>query len=260
MKIVTINAVMRVGELAFTNTLPFRLGAPWKTIPCPSPRVLAQWADDDKIDAGVLPVVEAWRLEDRFEPLGRLGIAVKRQAMSVLLFSKRPWDELDGTKIGVTDQTATSVQLFKVLMEVREGFSIQVGSGFDASDDGRLVIGDEALAPSESLRRAFPHVTDLAEQWHAWHGGPFVFARWVVRRTAPRFLRDELVDSLEAALIAFDKNSDPVCRRAAKALKLSPQRLTDYFEGFNYRLGDREEQSESLFRDLVSGKLRRVCC
>ena len=251
---------MRIGELDFTNTLPFRLGAPWTTVPCPSPRMLAQWADDDKIDAGVLPVVEAWRLEDRFEPLGRLGIAVKRQAMSVLLFSKRPWAELDGATIGVTDQTATSVQLFKVLMDQREGFSIQLRSGFDASDDGRLLIGDDALAPSAALRLAFPHVTDLAEQWHAWQRGPFVFARWVVRRTVPRSLRDELVDSLDGALTAFDKNRDQVCRRAAKALKLPPQRLSDYFDGFIYRLGDREDQSESLFRDFVSGKMRRICC
>jgi chorismate dehydratase len=93
-----------------------------------------------KIEAGVLPVVEAWRLEDQFESLEPFGIAVKRRAMSVLLFSKRPWDQLDGARIGVTDQTATSAQLFKVLMEFREGFSVQLNGGFSDSDDG--TVGD----------------------------------------------------------------------------------------------------------------------
>lgn len=251
---------VRLGELSFTNTLPFRLGAPWKTIPCPSPRELAQWADDDEIDAGVLPVVEAWRLEDRFEPLGSFGIAVKRKAGSVFLFSKRPWDELDGVKIGVTDQTSTSVQLLKVLLEEREGFSICLRPGFDATDEGRLVIGDAALVPAQQLLRDFPHLTDLGEQWHGWHGGPFVFARWMVRRTVPHYLREELVDSLDTALADFDKNREQVCRQASKTLKLPPQRLMDYFEGFIYRLGDREDQSESLFRDFVSGRKKRVCC
>ncbi len=252
--------MMRIGELDFINTLPFRLGAPWKTVACPSPKRLAQWAHDEKIDAGVLPVVEAWRLEDRFESLGKFGIAVKRQAMSVLLFSKRPWAELNGAVIGVTDQSSTSVQLFRVLMDVREGFSVQWRTGFSPSDDGRLVIGDDALAPSETLRRRFPHVTDLAEQWHAWQGGPFVFARWVVRRTVPKYLRDELEESLDQALSAFDASRAQIVRRAAKSLKVSPVIVQDYFNGFNYRLGRREEESEGLFRDLVIGKIRRGCC
>lgn len=251
---------MKIGELAFTNTLPFRLGSPWNTVPCPSPRTLARWADEDRIDAGVLPVVEAWRLEDRFEGLGRFGIAVKREAMSVLLFSKRPWDQLDGATIGVTDQTSTSTQLLKVIMEEREGFTVNRVDGFHANDDARLLIGDDALAPSETLRREFPHVTDLAEQWHAWHGGPFVFARWMIRRTVPRYLRDELVDSLEASLTDFDQHRERICRPAAKKLKIPLSRLLGYFDGFIYRLGNREDQSESLFRDLVSGRNKRVCC
>ncbi|MBK8576029.1 MAG: hypothetical protein IPN90_10270 [Elusimicrobia bacterium] len=240
--------------------MPFRLGLPWKTVPCPSPRMLAQWADEEIIDAGVLPVVEAWRLEDRFEPLGRFGIAVKRQAMSVILFSKRPWEDLDWTQIGVTDQTSTSVQLLKVLLEGREGFSVNMVDGFHDDDGARLVIGDSALVPAQNLLREFPHMTDLGEQWHAWHGGPFVFARWVVRRTVPRYLREELIGSLDAALSEFDRNPDRVARQEAKSLKLPSQRLMDYFGGFIYRLGEREDQSESLFRDFVTGRKKRVCC
>jgi chorismate dehydratase len=251
---------IRVGELDYTNTLPFRLPAAWAPLPCPSPRLLAQWADDEKIDAGVLPVVEAWRLEDRFEPLGSFGIAVKRKAGSVLLFSNRPWTQLNGATIGVTDQTATSVRLLKVLMEEREGFSVTLGQGFHANDQARLLIGDDALKPAKDLLRDFPHIYDLGEQWHAWHGGPFVFARWMVRRTVPRYLREELADVLDSALTTFDRNREHVALRAAKNLKLPLQQMIGYFNGLIYRLESVENQSESLFRDLVTGRRKRVCC
>lgn len=251
---------IRIGELAYTNTLPFRLTSPWEPVSCPSPRLLAQWADEEKIDAGVLPVVEAWKLGDRFEPLGPFGIAVRRMAGSVLLFSKQPWAQLDGSTIGVTDHTSTSVQLLKVLLEFREGFSVNLRDGFHADDEARLVIGDSALAPAKSLLHKYPHITDLGAQWHAWHGGPFVFARWMVRRTVPRYLRDELVDSLDAALTNFDQNRARLCRQAAKSLNLPPSRLVDYFDGLIYRLGEREIRSETLFQDFVSGRKKRVCC
>ena len=138
---------VRVGELSFTNTVPFRLAGRWYPMPCSSPRLLAQWAEEDRIDAGVIPVVDAWRLEDRFDPLGAFGIAVKRRARSVLLFSKRPWEELEGAIIGVTDQTSTSVQLLKLLMEVRDGFSVSFRDGFHPSHEARRGMACLARKP-----------------------------------------------------------------------------------------------------------------
>ncbi|MBL8023307.1 MAG: menaquinone biosynthesis protein [Elusimicrobia bacterium] len=250
---------LRIGELSFTNTVPFRLPAQWNPIPCPSPRLLAAWAEDDRIDAGVLPVVEAWRLEDRFDVLGPYGIAVKRKAGSVLLFSKRPWKDLEGATVGVTDQTSTSVKLLKVLLEAREGFSVQLREGFHPSDESRLVIGDDALAPQEDLIKTFPHVTDLAEKWSQWHGGPFVFARWMVRRNTPPYLRDELAEALETALDQFAKNNIHRSRQSAQFLKIPTAQMTNYFNGFVYRLGPQEERAESLFRDQVTGRKRMYC-
>jgi chorismate dehydratase len=251
---------VRVGELSFTNTVPFRLAGRWCPMPCSSPRLLAQWAEEDRIDAGVIPVVDAWRLEDRFDALGPFGIAVKRRARSVLLFSKRPWTDLDGAVVGVTDQTSTSVQLLKLLMEVRDGFSILLRDGFHSSDEARLVIGDSALAPDAELADKFPYIADLAEEWHAWHGSPFVFARWVVRKTVPPYLREELVDSLADALDHFKLNQQNLCRQSARFLKIPARQVLDYLNGFVYRLGPAEEEAETLFRALVIGRKRRTCC
>lgn len=251
---------IRVGELAYANTAPFRLPKLWGAKPCPSPKALAQWADDGKIDAGVVPVVEAWRLEDRFEDLGGLGIAVKNKAGSVLLISKIPWAELDNAVIGVTDHSSTSVKLLNILLTQYEGVSVKIQTGFSSGDTARLVIGDEALRISKGVKKKFPHIVDLGDVWHRWTGEPFVFARWVVRRTAPQYLKQELVDSLCSALSDFDHKRKPVAQKAAKLLRLSSRQLMDYFDGFVYRLGERENQAEKLFRDLVSGRKKRGCC
>lgn len=251
---------LRVGELAYANTAPFRLPKSWAAKACPSPKALAQWADDGKIDAGVVPVVEAWRLEDRFDDLGHFGIAVKNKAGSVLLISQKPWSELDRAVIGATDHSSTSVKLLNILLTQYEGVSVKIQTGFSPQDTARLVIGDEALRISKTVQKKFPHTIDLGEVWHRWTGAPFVFARWVVRRTVPQYMKQELLDSLGSTLDDFDRNRKPVAQKAAKLLNLSSRQLMDYFDGFIYRLGERENQSEQLFRDFVSGRKKRGCC
>jgi chorismate dehydratase len=240
---------VRVGELSFANTIPFRLTGKWFPMPCPSPRLLAQWAKDDRIDAGPIPVAEGWGLAD-FEPLGPYGIAVKRQAGSVLLFSKRPWGELNKTPIGITDQTATSVRLLETLFRVRDGLAPILREGFNPSDEARLLIGDNALIPPAEVTDHFSHVYDLGEEWHRWQGLPFVFARWMVRKNIPTYLRNRLQESLETALAGFAENRENLCRQSARFLKLPTLRLCSYIRGFTYRLTSAEERSEALFKEL----------
>ena len=52
-----------------------------------------------------MPVAGVNQLGDEVTVVGRLGIAVKSQARSVILFSKYEADQLDGKKLAITDQT-----------------------------------------------------------------------------------------------------------------------------------------------------------
>ncbi len=244
---------VRVGELSYQNTVPFRLDARWNVVPCLSPRLLARWAEEGRVDAGVLPVVDAWRLEKDFEPVGRFGIAAKTRAMSVLLFSRLPWDELNGRPIGVTDQTSTSAQLLRVLLTQRDELRADLRPGFDATDDARLVIGDAALIPEPGFLRDFPHVYDLAEEWRRWQETPFVFARWMIRRDTSAYWKGMLNEALEGAVDHFESDLTNFCRMAARSLRLPLSRMVDYFDGLVFRLTEKEFKGESIFRDLVSG-------
>lgn len=245
-----INYPVRVGELSFTNTVPFRLDSRWNITPCPSPRLLTHWAEDGRVDAGVLSAVDGWRLEKDFFPLP-YGIAARRQVKSVMLFSRRPWTQLGGAVIGLTDQSATSVRLLKLLLETRDALRPVFREGLAEDDDARLLIGDQALAPTPGLVAAYPYRTDLAAEWNRWQGQPFVFARWRVRRTVAEFWRRELGEALGSALDHFERNRANVCRQAARALRLSSVDLSAYFDGLTYRLTDEESSAEERFRTIL---------
>ncbi len=54
-----------------------------------------------------------------------------------------------------------------------------------AEHDAALLIGDVALVEGQIRRevagRGKPYVFDLATEWRAWTGLPFVFAVWAAR-------------------------------------------------------------------------------
>jgi chorismate dehydratase len=255
-------ATLRVARIPFLNTDPFfteDTAAGFKLISA-SPRELGRLAAEGKVDAGPLAVVDYWSLEGLFEPVGRYGIAVKKKALSVLLFSRKPLDGLAGAVIGVTDQTSTSARLLQIILRSRYGVEAAFRAGFKADDAARLIIGDDALKARVQGVAGFEHVVDLAEEWNDWRKLPFVFARWAVRKTAPAYLKEELAERLEAALKANTKKLSVLAAAGARRLKLKPEDVSDYFEVFTYRLGPAELKAEEAFRDLVTGKVPGCGC
>lgn len=244
---------LKVARLPYLNVLPFFLGEEPKTAVSASPRRLGKEAAAGHVDAGPFSLLDAWRLESEFEPLaGDFGIAVRGPARSVLLFSRVRMEDLDHSRIGVTDQTSTSVRLLESLLVLREGVMPAIMDGFSDLDTARLLIGDQALLEAGGLRKEFPHVYDLGREWYVWRERPFVFAKWMVRRTASAFLKDALRDQLDASLLRFERNRDTAVWRASANYPLTAPQIRDYLSGFVYRLGHGEREAEELFRSMVN--------
>jgi chorismate dehydratase len=243
---------LRVARLPYLNVLPYFLGEEPRTVLSASPRKLCEEALAGRVDAGPFSLLDAWRLEALFEPLaGDFGIAVKGPARSVLLFSRVPLEDLDQARIGVTEETSTSVRLLEALLVLREGVKPVLMRGFTPQDTARLLIGDQALLEAANLRKDFPHVYDLGREWYLWRERPFVFAKWLVRRTAPAYLKDELRDRLDASLQRFERNRDTAVWKASAEYRLSAAQVRDYLSGFVYRLGHSEREAEDLFRTML---------
>ena len=198
-----------------------------------------------RMPAGVVPVGALSELGRQVELLGNYGIACPGPSRSVLFFSHRPFDELDGqAAIGITRESRSSVRLLYLLLAYRGRALPRLASAGEPLD-GELVIGDAALRRARV--RDYPHVVDLAERWQQQHGLPMVFARWVVNRQAPRALRARL----QLWLSAFAMNEPALldCTAAADAALagLDPTTARDYLAGIRSVLEPEDLRGQALY-------------
>lgn len=232
---------LRVGRLPYLNVHPFHAGfrgeePAWLTA---APRRLGELAAAGELDAAILASRDALALADRFRPLGSLGIACRGPVQSVLLFSGRPPEALEGCRVALTGESRTSRALLRILLAERYGLSRPSYASQVSGADALLQIGDSALRLLTSAGRgSWPHVIDLGQVWHEWTGLPFVYARWMVRRDVAA----GRAWALERAL------SDSLARERAASLRgarLPPgigiRHAASYLARFVYRFGPEEE-------------------
>lgn len=240
-----------IGQISYLNSQPFYpLLGEHRLIPTP-PRELGRMAAKGEIDAGILASADYLLNEDRYEPAAGLGVANREEVRSILFLSRRPMSELDGARIGVTEETSTSVRLLRILLEVRDGSRpLEYVRGLRDEADAFLVIGNEALLRNRSVSPSFPQRYDLATEWWNWTGLPFVFALWAVRRSLPAGVKQEFSDLLERSFTVGMSQIDDIAAEFAGELG-QREVLASYLRNFHYRLGPEEMQGLAEFRRLV---------
>ena len=203
-----------------------------------------------ELDVSVVSAVEYARDARRYLLLPDLAISCDGPVRSVLLFSKRPAEELGGRRVIVSRSSMTSVALLELLFEnvwrVRPSFQPgdaepqHLASVLHEPHDARLVIGDAALLlsqPTADGRPApYPYVYDLGAEWKRWTGLPFVFAVWVAQRST-RLAGGTAVHS--ALTVSRDwglRHLDVLARQAAEHTGVSREACAEYLSGLDYGL------------------------
>ncbi len=183
-------------------------------------------------------------------------LGTRDQVRSVMLFSRDGWAGLEGRRIGITDDTATSVQLLKVLLAKKYRVTARLErlhagvndlKGFDAV----LLIGDEALRHNKYGLPGFDLVYDLATRMVRLaktplrlcglgdaedpggrpQGGPAP-----VGGRQPRELRWRLRG---------------VAGKHGRRIGLTDAETQEYLAGFNFTLGEREREALRVFAGFV---------
>ena len=244
----------RIGRIPYLNSEVFYYGMaaePGIEMFPLVPHALSVAALEGGIDAGPVPLVACFDLENTFKPLGPWCIATTARARSIFLYSKRPIEDLTGAVVGVTGETTTSVRLMKTLLSLR--FRVTPGRYVDLNESSRdafLLIGDEALRNRRGVP-GYPYLYDLGQEWYEWTGLPFVFARWVVRRN----LSDDKVRWLESLLSrSIEKGLADVEKIAAsrQGLNMTREEIIEYIQSFHYLLGEEELKAIEKFRTLLT--------
>ena len=215
-----------------------------------------------EITAGLLPIVDFFRLKDSFERIGRFGIAVRGKARSVILFSRKPIRQLDRCAVAVTEETSTSAVLLRLLLEQRYHVqpkeyvrvsseeAVRPGSSEGWAGDALLLIGDEALRFQQTNTR-YPFEIDVAFEWWLWQHAPFVFAVWAIRKDAAPDEKAELERALARALAVNASRLALLAQEREASLGVPAADLERYLSTFIYRLGPTEDAAIQRFEELV---------
>ncbi|MBP9212749.1 MAG: aminofutalosine synthase MqnE [Bacteroidetes bacterium] len=252
-----VNTDKVIGKIPYLNSVPFYEHfeqRQFKVLPI-APRRMGRLAAKGQIDAGLFSLMDYFSMEQDLQ-LMNYCIATRDQVKSVMLFSKEGWQGLNGKQIGIIDDTATSVRLLQVLLEKKYGVKAQfVRLHSSVNDytpfDAVLLIGDEALKANKGGLPGFDLVFDLAKEWYDWQKMPFVFAVWAHKKSMGTETAAELQEIIQQSLERGEHHLDTIGAVHGAAIDLTATETSEYLQGFNYRLGERERAAINIFKKLV---------
>lgn len=221
---------LRVGIVNFLNSKPLAWGflkghhadlfAPTYHPPSMVARLLGQGA----LDIGLIPSIEVQRIPG-LKVLPDLCVASRHEVKSVLLVSRGPIEEVK--RVALDQNSRTSVALVRILLQERWGIHPEYlherpdPERMLSEADAALLIGDPAL----KVEREKYRVWDLAAEWNAMTGLPFVFAVWAVR---PEVDLPDLPFYFKSSLRYGLSSVDILAREAAGELGLDSSEVRSY--------------------------------
>ena len=245
---------IRVGIVNYLNTKPLIYGlenGPLKSeieLIGAYPARLADMLREGQIDVGLIPVAAIPSLPDWYI-VGNYCIGTSGEVASVCLFSEVPMEQIE--KVYLDYQSRSSVALLKWLMREYWGINPELIEAQDESyrdkikgSTAGLVIGDRAL----EQRKVSTYIYDLASEWKAITGLPFVFAAWVSTRPLP-----------EVFIRRFDEANEMGMNKIDEIAASLPGALYDFRKYYtlhlDYRLDAKKRESMNKFLQIVEADL-----
>ncbi|MEA2062194.1 MAG: menaquinone biosynthesis protein [Gemmatimonadota bacterium] len=259
---------LRIGEITYTNCFPIyyhlrnRSGTGTAEFVPGSPARLNELLRSGKLDLCPSSSVEYARDPERYFILPRFCIASTGTVRSIRLFSRLPLEELDGGRVVLTGESATSVVLCRIILGHFLGFDNDFTTGLSDLDqaldqaDAVLLIGDRALAAGMRRDRPGLYSYDMGEIWHERTGLPFVYALWTLNETVARTQADmqmlnEFWQSLcEAHRALPEADEEIISSLLRKKPFLTRSGVTEYWRLISYRLTGKHLEGLDLFYSL----------
>jgi chorismate dehydratase len=264
----------KLGHIQFLNCLPLYYGLVKNDVLLDVDLVKADPADlavtlvNGDLDIAPIPAIEYARHADELLLLPDIAISSNGEVQSILLLSKTPADELDGSLVALTDASRTSQVLARILLAKRWGVSpayVQMPSDLGSmlrEADAALLIGDDALRAYWQTP-AHLHSYDLGTEWTTWTGLPMVYAVWAVRR---EFAENDpegvarVSNALNSSLAYCRSHLDDISDYASRWESFPAEQFRSYFDALQFRFEPRYR--EGLTRYLQEahsiGQLDRV--
>jgi len=256
---------LNIGHINFLNCVPFfhflptdMEGFQGRIVPG-VPSYLNGLLAKGELDISPSSSFEYGRNWRHYELLPDYSISSFGNVQSVLLFSRRPLDALDGDDIALTGESATSINLLHVLLREYLGcrhFRFRVPEvpveTVIESGGTALLIGDRALRAAKNKVNS-QLIYDLGGLWYQFTGLPFVFALWILRKEASQEKGTELrafQSYLQASRSRALADLNGLATMVPEKEWLGEQGLVDYWNCMSYDLGAKHLQGLQLYFDL----------
>ncbi|TYP77763.1 menaquinone biosynthetic enzyme MqnA/MqnD family protein [Paenibacillus methanolicus] len=219
------------------------------------PSLLNQAMRKGELDLTAMAAFAYAQHADDYLLLPDLSVSARGRVNSILLFLKAPLEDvLNGGTIAVTNTSATSINLLKIIMGLYYEASpvyVTTEPNLDAMlehADAALLIGDPAIQSSWDCSGLT--VLDLGELWRSWTGFGMTFALVAVRKevaaAAPaevaaawKAMTDSKRESLRHPEVLVDK--------ACRELGGTPEYWSRYFRELHHDFGPDEQAGLALY-------------
>jgi chorismate dehydratase len=249
-----MSSMFRISIIDYLNAAPLNygfkhgLGFEHFHLKFQVPSVCADRLRTGEVDAGLVSSIEYLRIP-RVKIVPGLCISSPKRVRSVVVLSRCPPEEI--RTLALDTSSRTSVVLSQILLRERYGIYPEVvdmapdQAAMLERCDATLMIGDVAMR----ARREGLYVLDLAEEWHAWTGLPFVFALWIVREDAPVLaVPGGAGPWFHKSLELGRQNLSTLIDEAWRTIGWTKPELHEYLtENIAYSLGEAERESLALF-------------
>jgi len=217
------------------------------------------WAlRNELIDLSPSSSVEYLLNQELYDYVDEICISSKEYVGSVLFFTENELKALDSKKILLTDQSATSHILLRIILEKFLGLKPKYDiSSAPYTGESFLLIGDDALRYRKNSNNK--KVYDLANLWYQYTGLPFVFALWIVRKeiTRPNSELYGIYTKFRESLIYAKKRWIEYTQEMIKNYYLrkfmTEEEILFYWkENMDYNLTEKHKESLKLFEYYIS--------
>ncbi|HUS90111.1 MAG TPA: menaquinone biosynthesis protein [Desulfosporosinus sp.] len=253
--------MIRIGHNPNTNMLPM-----FHFLPKEHPLLESVTAEptghnamlaDGRIDMAPISTFSYGEHWQDYAILPNLSVSNKGRVGSILLFSKVALKDLDGLTVALTNTSATSVNLTKILLHLYYGVAPRYLTmpsdlqGMFAKADAALLIADAAI--QAALLHPDCYIYDLGEEWLHHTGCSMTYAvlafpkRLISERAGEiKTVYRLLLDAKAKALC----NMEDIVKTCQTMLGGSLQFWRDYFTRFNYGLDQTTVTGLQKYLDL----------
>lgn len=246
----------RVGHIQFINCFPLFYGLIEKKFLLEidlikgNPTDLNRMLAANLLDMAAISSIAYARNYRDYVLMPDISISADGDIKSIYLFSKLPINELNHNKIAMTNISATSQALLRIIMSQHYNLAPDYFNSAPElgamllEADAALLIGDDALRTRYKTEDKL-YIYDLGQEWKQMTGLPMVFAVWAIRKdwayTHVRELKEikqTFVDSIQFSL----DNLLDVARKASQWEDFPPEYLVDYYQHIGFDFDARKQE------------------